>query len=82
MKDRSIRRHQDLKAKIKNKKTYISCINNLPLSEKQNLENNIEKLRKVCVLSHLDGSEKKGQKKPLREMKHDITMKEQLKLAL
>lgn len=82
MKDRSIRRHQDLKAKIKNKRTYISCINNLSVSEKQDIENNIEKLRKICVLSQLDDTNKKEQKKPLREIKHDITMKEQLRLAL
>ncbi|MBU1343351.1 MAG: hypothetical protein KKE44_09205 [Proteobacteria bacterium] len=81
MKDRALRRHQEFKAKRKSKQTYTSCIGDLPQSEMQELENNIEKLRKVCVASHFDDALKKPSKKPLREMKHDISMEEQLRLS-
>jgi hypothetical protein len=80
MKDRALRRHQEFKAKRKSQKTYTSCISDLPQSQRQELENNIEKLRKVCVASHLDKQARKMTKKPLREMKHDISMREQLRL--
>ncbi|MCP3872374.1 MAG: hypothetical protein GY699_04355 [Desulfobacteraceae bacterium] len=79
MKDRSLRRHQDFKAKRKSQQTYNSCIGDLPESERQELENNIEKLKKVCVQSHYNADSKKTPKKTLQELKHDITMKEQLK---
>ncbi len=81
MKDRSLRRHQNFKAKIKNKKNYNSCIQDLPSSDRQALENNIEKLRKACVTSHIAEDAKKADKKPLRERKHDITMREQLNFS-
>ncbi len=80
MKDRSIRRHQDLRAKLKNKRNYANCISKLPPAELHDIENNIEKLRKVCVLNHLGDTSKK-ESKTIREMKHDITMKEQLTLT-
>jgi hypothetical protein len=44
----------------------------------QELENNVEKLRKVCVANQTGEESKKAGKKPLRERKHDISMKEQL----
>lgn len=78
MKDRALRRHQDFKAKKRSQQAYNSCIADLPESEKQELENNVEKLRKVCVASHLDEASIKEAKKTLQEMKHDISMKEQL----
>lgn len=78
MKDRALRRHQELKAKKKNQKNYNSCIGELPESEKQDLENNVEKLRKVCVASHLDDELKKSAKKTVQELRHDITMREEL----
>ncbi len=78
MKDKALRRHQEFKAKIKSQKTYNSCLSDLPESEKQALENNIEKLKKVCVLSHLDEQSKIAPKKTLQERKHDISMREQL----
>ena len=81
MKDRALRRHQDLKSKIKNKKVYNSCLSDLPQSERQDLENNVEKLKKVCVASHLDDESKKDRKKTIQELKHDITMEEQLELS-
>jgi hypothetical protein len=78
MKDRSLRRHQELKAKRKSQKAYNSCISDLPQSERQRLEGNIEKLKKICVLSHFEETSEKAQKKPLQERKHDISMREQL----
>ena len=78
MKDKALRRHQEFKAKIKSQKTYNSCISDLPESERQELENNIEKLKKICVLSHLDEQSKKTPKKTLQERKHDVSMREQL----
>ena len=81
MKDRALRRHQELKAKRKSQKTYNSCISNLSQSERQRLENNVEKLKKVCASSHFDAHSKKATKKTLQEMKHDISMREQLKLS-
>lgn len=78
MKDRSMRRHQDFKTKIKNKKIYNSCIKNLSSSERSELENNVEKLKKICVANHQEDVSRKT-KKTLQEMKHDITMREQLK---
>jgi len=81
MKDRALRRHQDLKAKRKSQKTYNSCLSELPQSERQELENNVEKLKKVCVSSNIDEESKKVPKKTLQEMKHDITMEEQLALS-
>ncbi|MBU8849346.1 MAG: hypothetical protein KOO65_05000 [Desulfobacterales bacterium] len=81
MKDRALRRHQDLKVKRKNQKAYNSCISDLPQSERQELENNIEKLKKVCVTSQLDEHSNKATKKTFQEMKHDISMEEQLELS-
>ncbi|NOX34732.1 MAG: hypothetical protein GXP56_13550 [Deltaproteobacteria bacterium] len=80
MKDRSLRRHQEFKAKRKSKQTYNSCIRDLSALERQELENNVEKLKKVCIATHLDEQSKKAPKKTLQEMKHDISMREQLSL--
>ncbi|MCF6248142.1 MAG: hypothetical protein L3J69_12390 [Desulfobacula sp.] len=80
MKDRALRRHQDLTAKRKSQKAYNSCIGNLPQSERQQLENNVEKLKKVCVMSNLGKHVAKETQKTLQERKHDITMKEQLSI--
>lgn len=80
MKDRALRRHQEFKAKKRSIETYEVCIgNDVPKSELQDLELNVEKLRKVCILAQQqDGDPKRSVKKPLRELKHDISMKEQL----
>ena len=77
-KDRALRRHEEIKAKKRDQKAYNSCIGDLPESEKQELVNNVEKLRKVCVATHLDDTSSKDRKKTLQEKKHDITMREQL----
>lgn len=77
MKDRSVRRHQTFKTQKKNIKTYNSCIQNIPEFKRKGIENNLNKLRKACAINHLtDDSRPVG--KSLRELKHDITMKEQL----
>ena len=81
MKERSLRRHQDFKAKRKSQQAYSSCVEDLPQSEKQALENNVEKLKKVCVASHLEEEFKKENKKTVQEMKHDISMREQMGLS-
>ena len=79
MKDRALRRHQDLRVKRKNQKNYNSCIGqDLPQSERARLENNVEKLKKECVMSHYDRYTRKAIRKTLQEMKHDITMREEL----
>lgn len=81
MKDRALRRHQEFKAKKKDQQAYATCIGEMPESEKQALENNVQKLRKVCVASHLEEESKKSAKKTIQEMKHDISMREQLKIS-
>ena len=56
-----------------------NCIgDDLPEAELQELENNVEKLRKVCLAGQTGEAPQKAGKKPLRELKHDISMKEQL----
>lgn len=81
MRNRSERRHQDFKAKARDRKHYNACIQDLSSSEKEAFGNNIEKLRKVCVAGHILEEAKKATKKPLRERKHDITMREQMRLT-
>lgn len=81
MKNRSERRHQNFKAKAKSRRNYNNCIQDLSFSEKEALGNNVEKLRKVCVAGHIAKEAEKATKKPLRERKHDITMREQLTLT-
>lgn len=78
MKDRALRRHQDFRAKARKQNEYNSCIGDRPEVEKQQIEGNIEKLKKVCVSSHYDQHSKKAIKKTVQEMRHDITMREQL----
>jgi hypothetical protein len=79
MKDRALRRHQEFKAKKRSIETYETCIgDDLPEAELQELENNVEKLRKVCLAGQTGEASQKAGRKPLRERKHDISMKEQL----
>lgn len=80
MKDRALRRHQDFRAKRKSQKAYNSCIGDeVPRSQINGLENNLEKLKKVCVMTHYDKHSRKAIRKTVQEMKHDITMAEQLR---
>ncbi len=78
MRDRALRRHQELKAKIKKQNEFNECIMDLPESEQYAIGSNIEKLKKKCVPGHSGHRTKKAAKKTVQEMKHDITMKEQL----
>lgn len=78
MKYRALRRHQEFMAKKRNQKNYNSCIGDLSFQERQELENNIEKLKKVCVMTHMDDHTSKASQKSLQERKHDITMREEL----
>lgn len=79
MKEKSLRRHQDFNARKKQQQTYNSCLPDLSQSERYELENNIKKLRRACIISHFDEHSNTATKKTLQEMKHDISMKEQLK---
>lgn len=80
MKDRALRRHQEFKVKLRKLNEYSSCIGDLPQSKRQPLENNLEKLKKVCVYSHYDQHSNKVSKKTVQEMRHDISMREQLQM--
>ena len=80
MKDRALRRHQEFKVKLKKQKEYKSCIGDLPPSYEAKVGDNIEKLKKVCVISHYDHHSGKTSKKTLQERKHDISMREQIKM--
>ena len=60
MKDRALRRHQDIRVKLKNQKNYNSCIGDLPYSERQKFENKIEKLKKITRWKY---EEKKGRER-------------------
>ena len=78
MKERALRRHQDFKAKKKAVDAYNSCIEDLSYDKRLKLENNVEKLKKICSLNAIVRDPKKINKKPLQVLKHDITMKEQM----
>jgi len=79
MKDRALRRHQEFKVKKRSIETYENCIgHDLPEAQLQELENNVEKLRKVCVAGQMGEESRKAGKKTIRELKHDISIKEQL----
>ncbi len=78
MKDRATRRHEDLKAKKKVSKQYNSCIEELSSEERQGVEGNISKLKKVCASPYEEDHDRKLGHKTVQELKHDITMKEQL----
>ncbi len=79
MKDRALRRHQDFKVRAKKQHEYKACIGEFPDAGDPHLENNIEKLKKVCVSSHSEDHTKKEKRKSIQEQKHDITMREQLR---
>lgn len=78
MKDRALRRHQEFKVKIKKQNIYNSCIGDLPPDRKDELEHNLEKMKKACVYSHMDEKSKWAKRKTVQEMRHDISMREQL----
>ena len=78
MKDRALRRHQDFKTKIKKQSTYSACIGDRPGFNREVAGQNIEKLKKACVISHYDHHSSKTPKKTVQERRHDISMAEQL----
>jgi len=86
MRDRAVRRHQEIKAKRKLRKQYNNCIERLSdtmgpgfedNAEKLK-EDNAEKLKKVCTLPYSAGRDRKLGKRTIQERRHDITMKEQV----
>ena len=78
MKDRALRRHQEFTIKNRKFNEYSSCISKFPQSERLIVEGNLDKLKKACVISHYDEHSKKATKKTVQEMRHDISMQEQL----
>lgn len=78
MRDRAERRHQELKVKRKLTKQFSSCIEDLPSDARNEIEGNVDKLKKVCTSPFSEDNDQKTGKKTIQELKHDITMKEQL----
>jgi hypothetical protein len=79
MKDRALRRHQTGKVKRKVEKTYNSCIEELSSADREDLEGNVEKLKKVCASPYSEEHDRSLGHKTFQERKHDITMREQMK---
>ncbi len=78
MRNRAIRRHQEIKVKRKLTQHYKSCIRELPQSERMGVEGNITKLRKVCATPYSEDHDRKLGKRTVQERRHDITMREQI----
>jgi hypothetical protein len=78
MRDRAVRRHQEIKAKRKLRKQYNNCIERLSDTMGPGFEDNAEKLKKVCTLPYSAGRDRKLGKRTIQERRHDITMKEQV----
>ena len=79
MKDRAERRHQTIRVKRRVEKTYNSCIEELSSAEREDVEGNVEKLKKVCASPYSEEHDRSLGHKTIQERKHDITMREQLK---
>jgi hypothetical protein len=78
MRDRAIRRHEEFKVKRKLNKHYNSCIEGLSSDERHGIEGNADKLKKVCANPFSEDHDRRLGKKSIQELKHDITMREQL----
>ena len=78
MKDRALRRHQTTIVKRRVEKTYNSCIEELSSADRENVEGNVEKLKKVCASPYSEEHDRSLGHKTIQERKHDITMREQL----
>lgn len=78
MRDRAERRHQEFKVKRKLNRQYNSCIEGLSSDARDGIEGNADKLKKVCASPYSEDHDRKLGKKTIQELKHDITMKEQL----
>ena len=79
MKERALRRHQDQTAKKRHLKDYNSCIGELASGGNARPGGSLEKLKKECVMTHLDKRARKELGKSFQEKKHDISMAEQLR---
>ncbi len=79
MKDRAERRHQTIRVKRRVEKTYNSCIEELSRADREDVEGNVEKMKKVCASPYSEEHDRSLGHKTLQERKHDITMREQLK---
>ncbi len=78
MRDRAERRHQEIKVRRKLNRQYNSCIEGLSSDALDGIQGNTEKLKKVCASPYSEDHDRRLGKKTIQEMKHDITMKEQL----
>lgn len=78
MKDRAIRRHHHYKAKRKLTRQYTSCIDGLSGDVREDVQGNVEKLKKVCTSPYSEDHDRKLGKKTLQERKADISMREQV----
>jgi len=78
MRDRAERRHQEIKVRRKLNRQYNSCIESLSSDERDGIEGNADKLKKVCASPYSEDHDRKLGKKTVQELRHDITMKEQL----
>jgi len=78
MRDKAERRHQEFKVKRKLNKQYNGCIEGLSSDERDGIEGNADKLKKVCASPYSEDHDRSLGKKSIQERKHDITMKEQL----
>lgn len=77
MKNRAVRRHQTSRVKNRAEKTYNSCIEELSSADREDVEGNVEKLKKVCASPYSEEHDRSLGHKTLQERKHDITMREQ-----
>lgn len=78
MRDRAVRRHEEFKVRRKLNRQYNSCIEGLSSDVRHGIEGNAEKLRKVCTSPYSETRDRRLGHKTVQELKHDITMREQL----
>ncbi len=78
MKNKAVRRHHEFRTRKKLEQNYNSCIQDLSPEERRDLEGKVDKLKKVCASPYSQDTRQKFSKKPPRELRHDITMREEL----
>ncbi|WDP89253.1 MAG: hypothetical protein HUN04_05710 [Desulfobacter sp.] len=78
MRDRAVRRHEEFKVRRRLNRQYNSCIENLSSDVRNGIEGNAEKLKRVCATLNAERHDRKLGKKTIQELRHDITMREQL----
>ena len=79
MRNRAVRRHQEVRVKKKLNKKYNSCIEGLSAAAGHGVEGNAEKLKKICSLPRELARDRKLGKRTAQDRRHDIGMKEQLR---